>query len=153
MLTAANLKSPPMWRRGLKPEKLGLEVYDVLVASHVEAWIETSSTPSAITSRRSPPMWRRGLKRPEDAGGSRSTGSPPMWRRGLKQSSSRSQHDHQEVASHVEAWIETGWEKTCSSSIMSPPMWRRGLKHFIHPQPTIGDRSPPMWRRGLKLFL
>ena len=54
--------SPPTRRRGLKRAILKLEALGN-VASHAEAWIETSLRRRWYPLHRSPPTRRRGLKR------------------------------------------------------------------------------------------
>jgi len=103
--TQPGRRSPPSWRRGLKPCDENGDVY-CHVASLVEAWIETWLCAPRRSCQKSPPSWRRGLK-PARARRASSIGrSPPSWRRGLKLSS-------------------------CQTNLKgrkSPPSWRRGLK-------------------------
>ncbi len=81
-----------MWRRGLK-QRLHPTPHRRVVASHVEAWIETSGIPPISMVSESPPMWRRGLK----------LGKAVMLNPHF-------------VASHVEAWIETASARQKSST-------------------------------------
>ena len=55
--------------------------------------------------------------------------SPPMRRRGLKRFVSVLRSGNG-VASHAEAWIETGLTESNYIDEKSPPMRRRGLKLF-----------------------
>src|SRR6185295_5608388 len=77
--------SPPAWRRGLKQRVSYARATLEIVASRVEAWIETRSCYRETALPRSPPAWRRGLK---------------PCAAGLHQTVDT-------VASRVEAWIET----------------------------------------------
>ena len=122
--------SPPTRRRGLKLSWLREHGAAEEVASHAEAWIETRCwTPCAWpaasppTRRRglkpapltlsdcpakSPPTRRRGLKQCGAHGGCCACASPPTRRRGLKRVNDSFQFGPFGVASHAEAWIETG---------------------------------------------
>ena len=57
---------------------------DMIVASHVGAWIETLRKAEAEAYAESHPMWVRGLKQGYGWKESMVTMSHPMWVRGLK---------------------------------------------------------------------
>ncbi len=44
-------KSPPTWRRGLKQAPICYQSEKYLVASHVEAWIETVYRPAGVRDK------------------------------------------------------------------------------------------------------
>ncbi len=164
-----------MWRRGLKHELQSIAA-PLVVASHVEAWIETGANMTdSDTALVSPPMWRRGLKlhiiyctvpqRPVAS-------HVEAWIETSVISISRTVCI---VASHVEAWIETprvrchpnrakvashveAWIETLANE--NQPISDEVASHveaWIETQDERSDRrrpeSPPMWRRGLKLLL
>ena len=60
---------------------------------------------------------------------------------------------HRRVASHVDAWIETlrGWMYIIRYT--SHPTWMRGLKRINNVKRKYGVESHPTWMRGLKLIL
>ena len=116
----------------------------------MEAWIETYSFFSHIRSYLSPPSWRRGLK--------------PQLSKNILQPL--------QVASFMEAWIETQifmttWQKKRCRLLHGGVDWNRHgdiirndwkcrLLHggvdwncsvYAHP---VQIKSPPSWRRGLK---
>ena len=97
-----------MWVRGLKLSSRNTTFKRRIVASYVDAWIETLIRKVGDLHMLSHPMWVRGLKLicPSDT---LSFGvSHPMWVRGLK---------------HIVYLIDFGVG-------LSHPMWVRGLKRI-----------------------
>ncbi len=74
-----------MWGRGLKQLQREQNAWNLEVAPHVGAWIET----------------------PSDGDMTHSVTSPPMWGRGLKLNHLQKDYEDRHVAPHVGAWIET----------------------------------------------
>ena len=69
----------------IETEEISEEEMKKIVASHVDAWIETNDVACDLELILSHPTWMRGLKHELD----------------------QHQHEPFQVASHVDAWIET----------------------------------------------
>ena len=152
--------------------------YPLPVASFMEAWIETKTERTEIRHRRCRLLhggvdWNQGRY---DIG-SEGKSSPPSWRRGLKPSVYRTRKlSGDEVASFMEAWIETlleneyakidsvasfmeAWIETGNENGRTKRRNRRLLHGGVDwnteqlKEGRLTFRSPPSWRRGLKLLM
>ena len=85
----------------------GKKYYNVYVAPHVGAWIETRWLRTTTNGGRSHPTWVRGLKPRTFAKQDMHVVSHPTWVRGLKHTVVPVCVSHSRVAPHVGAWIET----------------------------------------------
>ena len=105
-ISIGDIKSHPMWVRGLKLPKTAQTAAACPVAPYVGAWIETAKIWVMRRRLLSHPMWVRGLKPDYNQFSKDMEESHPMWVRGLKL-----------------RMISGGRPLT-----RSHPMWVRGLK-------------------------
>ena len=84
-----------------------LQIYFVIVAPHVGAWIETLLSMAIAHFTQSRPTWARGLKHMGEQMVYHRFQSRPTWARGLKLSLLGLDCHGAAVAPHVGAWIET----------------------------------------------
>ena len=76
--------------------------------------------------------------------------SPPSWRRGLKQVTAAKYINEPNVASFLEAWIETIFSTDYSHSIRVASFLEAWIETPTQSMTFCRIVSPPSWRCGLK---